>query len=361
MPPRSRKASAITILDVAREARVSSSTVSRVLNASAQVNNDKRERVLAAVSKLGFVANFQARSLVNARTQLIGLIVHDIGWQYAEEIVRGIDEELTALDYNLVLFTTHHDRDKEANYVRLMTQGLVDGLLLLVPIAVDIYRKELVEDRFPHVLIDQHSPDGRSTTVMARNWQGAQQATRYLLDLGHRRIGFISGDPELASAAERLRGYCATLAEAGVAFDPQLVEGGYFRYAGGLQAAQKLLDLPDRPTAIFAANDFSAIGAIEAIRDWGLSIPDDVSVIGFDDIPQARWLRPALTTVRQPLVEMGRRATRHLLGMLTANEDATDPASAEHVLLDTDLIIRESCQPPGARPSTKRKPHQPES
>jgi LacI family transcriptional regulator len=180
---------------------------------------------------------------------------------------------------------------------------------------------------------------------MSRNWQGAHRAIRYLLDLGHRRIGFIGGDPELASAEERMAGYCDALAEAGIAFDSALVAAGNFRYSGGLQAAQKLLDLAERPTAIVAANDFSAIGAIEAIRGQGLSIPEDISIIGFDDIPQAKWLRPALTTVRQPLVEMGHRATQLLLRMLASDEDA--PALVEHVLLDTELIIRESCQPPG--------------
>lgn len=365
MSPRSRKAPSITIRDVAREAGVSSATVSRVINDTAQVNPIKREHVLNAINKLGFVANFQARSLVNARTQLIGLIVHDIGLQYAEEVVRGVDEELAALDYNLVMFTTHHSHAKEAHYVRLMTQGLVDGLLLLIPIAVKLYHKKLVDDDFPHVLIDQRSPDGCSPTVLSTNRKGTHDAIHYLIELGHRRIGFIGGDPELVSASERLSAYQNTLAEHGIPFDPALVETGYFRYAPGLQAAQKLLSLPQPPTAIFAANDSSAMGAIEAIRSRGLRIPEDISVIGFDDLPQAQWMRPALTTVRQPLAEMGRIATRMLLRRLMADEedsveddpeDSTegDPENAgepdmtlvERVELETELVIRESCQPP---------------
>jgi LacI family transcriptional regulator len=341
MPARLRKAPGVTIKDVAREAQVSSSTVSRVLNGTAQVNADKRERVQRAVKRLGFVANFPARSLVNSRTQLIGMIVHDMGWHYAEEIVRGIDQQLTPVNYNLVMFTTHHNKEREAHYVRTMRRGLVDGLLLLLPIASSSYLKQLAEDEFPHVVIDQHGLPGRSPTVTATNWQGAFDAVSYLVQLGHRRIGFIAGNPELRSAGERLAGYCQALAHHQLAYEAALVEPGHFSYVGGLHAAHKLLDLGEPPTAIFAASDNSAIGALEAIRGRGLSIPDDISLIGFDDIPQASWIQPPLTTVRQPLVEMGHKATQMLLSMV---ESGT--SWCESAVLDTELIIRQSCQPP---------------
>lgn len=340
MSSRNHKPRNVTIVDVAREANVSYSTVSRVLNNVSYVKADKRQRVLEAIERLGYIANVPARGLVGGRTQLIGMIVHDLVVSYIEEIVRGIDEELASTDYNLILFTTHRQPTKEIRYVRMMTQGLVDGMLLLLPLSPDSYTRSLAEEHFPYVVIDHHGFDDFSLTVTATNWQGAFDATTYLIGLGHRRIGFIAGNPALSSAGERLEGYKAALAAYDIPFQAELVETGYFRYANGLQAAQTLLALEQPPTAIFATNDHSALGAIEAIRSRGLSIPEDISVIGFDDVPEAQHLIPSLTTVRQPLGQMGQVAVKMLLQQI---KDQSPPP--QRVTLATQLVIRDSCGP----------------
>ncbi len=331
----------ITILDVAREAGVSPTTVSRVLNNQDHVRPDKRARVLTAMTRLGYVVNQQARSLAGGRSHVIGLLVHEVGVAYTGEIVRGIEEELVAAQYELMLYTTHRRKTKESTYVATLTRGMTDGLLLLLPLNPQAYLETLHHERFPYVVIDYQGCDDYSPTVIARNRQAAFEVTSYLIGLGHRRIGFIAGNPELSSAIQRLDGYRAALEAHQIPYDADLVVDGEFLQAGGYQAANQLLDLPDPPTAIFAANDISAFGAMDAIRNRGLTIPDDISIVGFDDIPQAAHVHPSLTTVRQPLEEMGRLATRMLLRMIE------DPEyKGERIELPTTLVLRESCGPP---------------
>lgn len=342
MSSRSGKTRNITIKDVAREAGVSYATVSRVLNNYQHVKPDKRAQVLDAMQRLGYVANPQARSLVSGRSQVLGLLVHDLGNAYTAEIIHGIDETLVASGYELMLYTTHRQKHKEAVFVNTLTYGLIDGLLLLLPLNPGSYLEKLRDQRFPYVVIDHQGFDDSSPTVVATNWQGAYDATRYLVELGHTRIGFIAGTPELSSAVERLEGYRAALAGHGIEFDPQLVQNGDFKQHPGFAAANALLDLKEPPTAIFAANDLSAMGVYEAIRGHNLRIPEDVSVIGFDDIPHTTVMHPPLTTVRQPLIEMGRLATRMLLERI---ENPDQPA--RRIVLPTELIIRSSCQPAG--------------
>lgn len=341
-----RKAAAttqdITIFDVAREAGVSYSTVSRVVN-NKGVSADKRERVVKAMADLGYVANLQARSLAGGRTNIIGLLVHGLNVSYFGEIVRGIDDELGLRNYDLMLYTTHRRKLRESAYVTRLTRNLVDGLLLVLPRNTETYIEMLRQRHFPHVLVDDRGVNFSAPAVGATNQRGGYDATRYLLDLGHRRIGFITGDMTLGSAVERLEGYRLALTEAGLAVDPQLIAEGDFMQPKGYSAATQLLRLPQRPTAIFASNDVSAFGAMEAARVLGLRIPDDCSIIGFDDIPQASQVHPPLTTVRQPLAEMGRAAAQLLLTYIEQPD-----APIQRIELPTELIIRESCRPPGA-------------
>lgn len=330
-----------TIKDVARAAGVSYSTVSRVVNNHPHVRPDKRARVLEAMARLGYVANLQARSLVGGRTGVIGLLIQEFGNEYNGQVVFGIDEALYAAQYQLMLHTTHRHASQEPQVVQALTRGLTDGLLLLVPLEPGKYLTELHQRRFPYVVIDHQGFDEYSPTVGAANWDGAYSAMRYLIELGHRRIGFLAGVPVLSGAKDRFAAYRAALADYGLPFDEALVAPGEFSQPVSYRSAARLLDLPEPPTAIFAANDLSAMGVYDAVRDRGLSIPQDISVIGFDDIPQAARLHPPLTTVRQPLVEMGRTAVRILLDIINAPD-----RPLERVVLDTALIIRESCQPP---------------
>ena len=327
-----------TIMDVARESGVSYSTVSRALNGYEYVKPTTREKVLRAAEKLGYVPNQQARSLAGGRSNLIGMLVPALDNGYIAEIIRGIDEELAKSHYNLILYTTHHHRGNEASYVATIVNSAADGLLLVVPLDSKHYLDMLREQRFPHVLIDQSDMTEQSPVVNATNWQGAYDATQYLIELGHKRIGFVTGLIEMTSATERLDGYRAALSDFGIPSDESLIVMGDFREQGGYLAAQHLLDLSQKPTAIFASNDLSAFGVMDAIRERGLSIPNDMSVIGFDDIPQASIVHPKLTTIRQPLEQIGRMAVRMLLKHL-ANPD--QPPS--RLTLATRLIVRESC------------------
>jgi LacI family transcriptional regulator len=295
--------------------------------------------VLEAAERLGYVANQQARSLAGGKTRVIGLLVPGLDNGYVGEVARGVDEEIARAEYEMILYTTHRNESKERSYAVKLTRGLSDGLLLVVPLVTGEYLAALREQQFPYVLIDQSDPANQSHVVDSTNWQGAYEATQYLIGLGHERIGFITGLMTLNSAVERLEGYKAALLDHHLPFDPILVAPGDFWQPSGIVAAIRLLDLSKRPTAIFASNDLSAFGAMEAIRDRGLDIPNDISIVGFDDMPQASLVYPRLTTVRQPLDQMGRVAARMLI------EEIEHPRhTPRRVTLSTSLIIRDSCR-----------------
>jgi LacI family transcriptional regulator len=331
----------VTIEDVAAEAGVSFGTVSRVINNDAHVRAETRERVLKAMERLGFVVNRQARSLAKGQTNIIGLLVPDVGTAYIGEIIRGIDAELTVHGKDLIIYTTHRTAAKEANYIANLATGMVDGVLLVLPRNPADYVGTLTQRNFPFVLIDHQGTGRDCPAVGATNWQGAYEATEYLIKLGHRRIGFITGWMDLGCAQDRLDGYRVALRMNHIPEAPELIYEGTFAQLDGYIGASTLLDLPEPPTAIFASNDVMAMGAMDAIRNRGLRVPDDISVLGFDDIPQAALVRPALTTVQQPLEKMGRMAAQMLLDRLK-----NPGKKIERIELPTKLIIRESCQPP---------------
>ncbi len=332
----------VTIIDVAHEAGVSYSTVSRVINNYVHVKPETREKVLGAMTRLGYVVNQQARSLRGGRSQVVGLLVPDVGNSYVGDVIRGVDAELAANRYDLMLYTTHRQKTKESIYVATITRGLADGLLLLLPTNVEGYMNSLQQQQIPHVLIDYQAVDHKYTsTVQCTNFEGAYEATSYLIDLGHRRIAYIIGLQEMQCSVDRLAGYRTALEDHGIEYDMELVHAGDFFRPEGYEAARRFLALNQPPTAIFAANDLSAFGVMEAVRNCGLSMPDQISLIGFDDVLEAQQVHPSLTTVRQPLEEMGRVAARILLKRLN-NPDLP----GERVELLTELVIRNSCAPP---------------
>jgi LacI family transcriptional regulator len=327
----------VTIFDVAKEAGVSYSTVSRVVNNFQYVKPETRERVQAAMDKLGYVANLKARSLAGGRSQVLGLLLYDFESSYQVEIVRGIDAEISALGYDLMMYTTHHRRQKESTLVAKLTQGLVDGLLIVLPSNLEAYLEDLDSRHFPYVLIDHAGTGISSNTVKAKNWEGSLEATAYLAGLGHRRIGFVQGVMTVDSAKERLAGYEAALTRHGLAVDMALIRPGDFAWQSGYEAAKSFLSLAQPPTAVIASSDVCAFGVMEGLLAQGLRVPEDVSVIGFDDIPEAITVRPSLTTVRQDLRQMGRIATRVLVDCV---DDPTRPT--EKIELPMVLIPRES-------------------
>jgi LacI family transcriptional regulator len=335
-----RTAERATIIDVAKEANVSFATVSRVVTGKGYVSSATRERVVDAMARTGYVVNREARALAGGRHQVIGLLVPDLDTSYGWEILRGIDEELAATSYDLMLYTTHRRLTRESEFVHSLTQGSTDGLLMILPMDPGSYVDSIRRRDFPYVIIDHTGVDEQGPSVGATNRLGAIDAVNYLLSLGHRRIGFITGIPEMGCAQERLVGYQEALQQAGLPYDASLVEEGNFRQPLAYECTRRLLALPDPPTAIFAANDISAYGVMDAVRDAGLRIPDHISVVGFDDIPSSSHTNPPLTTIRQPMREMGRLATRMLF------ESIDDPKrDVERIALPTELVIRSTCRP----------------
>ncbi len=330
-----------TIVDVAKEAGVSYSTVSRVVNNKSYVKQETREKVLLAMTRLGYQANLQARSLAGGQTHVIGLLVVDLATQYMGEIIHAIDDTLAASQYELMLYTTHRRRRKETAYVNMMARGLVDGLLIVLPREPESYLRSLRQRDFPYVLIDQLGIDESDLSVTAANIHGGYEATRHLIELGHRRIGIITGWMDMVAARHRLDGYRAALADYNIPYDECLLFEGDFLQSCGFHGTNHLLELPQPPTAIFASNDVSAIGVMDAVRIRGLEIPHDISVVGFDDIPMAALSIPKLTTVRQPLTEMGHCATQILLNLIQKPEE-----KQHSVVLPTNLVLRESTAPP---------------
>lgn len=336
----SRTAERVTIIDVAKEANVSFSTVSRVVNGKGYVSPGTRDRVLQAMTRTGYVVNRQARALAGGRHQVIGLLVPDLDTSYIGEILRGIEEELAANAYDLMLYTTHRRKTRESVFVGTLTQGMTDGLLMILPLDPGAYLDSIRRRGFPYVIIDHGGQGDDGPLVGATNRQGAIDAVSYLVELGHRRIGFITGNQEMGCSRQRLAGYQDALASSGLPFDPALVREGNFHQPPGYERTRELLALPEAPTAIFAANDVSAFGVMDAVRDAGLRIPEHVSVIGFDDIPGAQSANPPLTTIRQPLREMGKVATRMLFELI-----AEPRREVERVELPTELVIRATCRP----------------
>jgi LacI family transcriptional regulator len=337
-PPKTRRG--VTIIEVARASGVSSATVSRVLGGYEFVKEATRTRVMEAVKQLGYVTNLQARHLAGGRSRIIGLLVPNLDNAYVGTIMQGIDQELERANYDLMLYTSHRHPSKESLYVSAIANGLTEGLLLVTPLDPTTYLEALRERNFPHVLIDQADATENSSVVEATNWQGAYDATRYLSQLGHTRIALITGSLAVRSAVDRLQGYKAALVDCGIPVREDLIIEGDYQQQTAYEISRRFLQSVDPlPTAIFASNDLSAFGAIAAAHECNLRVPDDISVIGFDDIPQASFVYPKLTTVRQPLEQMGRDAVKMLLEQV---EDQSRPP--QRVALATQLVIRNSCR-----------------
>lgn len=329
----------VTAMDVARASGFSLATVSRVLNGYEFVKESTRTRVMETVEKLGYVANWQARSLASGSSQIIGLLVPNLDMGYVGTIVQAIDRELERSNYDLILYTSHRRPDKESFYVNAIASGMTEGLLLVAPQGPADYLDALQKQNFPYVLIDQVDITENGNFVEASNWQGAYDATSYLLELGHTRIAFIKGAVTVRSALDRLEGYKAALANYEIPAREDLIIPGNYQQQTGYESTKKLLqNRHSVPTAIFASNDLSAFGAMDAARECGFKIPDDISIIGFDDIPQAALVYPKLTTVQQPLDQMGQVAVKMLIELI---ENPDHPSQS--MRLPTQLVIRDSC------------------
>lgn len=333
---------AVTIRDVARVAGVSVSTVSRVLNEKDDVAADTVARVQAVIQELAYTSSLAARSLRSRRTNVIGLIVPDIGDSFSIQVMKGVNRAIARADYDLIAYTSGStakpsSAEHEQYYVSLLNGSLTDGVVIVTPGTTSF------STAGPVVAVDPNKQGPGCTSVIATNHAGAVTAMEYLLGLGHRRIGFIGGRPDLQSAEQRLQGYKDALGAHGIAPDSVLITVGDFTTATARLCARRLLQAAERPTAIFAANDQSAIGAVEAAREMGLQVPQDLSVVGFDNIPEAAYFNPALTTVDQFIDRMGQAATEILIDLIKGR--AIDSTRCE---VATQLVVRDSCRPMGS-------------
>lgn len=331
-----------TIRDIADLAGVSIATVSRVLNDRPDVAPGTRETVLQVVREHGFSTNRGARGLSSGRTGMIGLTLPLVADAYFGPMLSGASEALYEQDMRIVLCPTQHEHDREVSLLARLMRGTTDGAILMLPEESADELLSLQRQGYPFVIVDPHErpPEG-IPCVSAMHAAGAKQATEHLLALGHRRIGAIAGPPGWYATEERLIGFRAALAEAGILSDPSLIVYSDWRIPRGTEAAEELLSLPEPPTAIFAFNDNVAIGALNAARKRGLAVPDDLSVVGFDDTFQAQIVTPMLTTVRQPLAEMGRTGVSLLTRIIEGQR-----VDALRMELSTTLVVRESTAPP---------------
>jgi LacI family transcriptional regulator len=332
----------LTIRQIADLAGVSIATVSRVLNGRGDVSDDTRELVSRVIRENGYTANRSARGLSAGRTGLVGILVPLVYPAYFSAIVAGAAQALSERDLQIVLSPTGAVHDREVSVLDRL-HALTDGALIILPEESSEELERLLDGGYRFVVLDPLMPlDERIPAVSAAHTSGADQAIRHLLELGHRRIAHITGPRGWVATEDRRRGYRAALATAGILPDPALEIEAEPEIRPGREAALRLLELSERPTAIFAFNDNIAIGAIQAARARGLRVPEDISIVGFDDVEHATIVTPMLTTVRQPLAEMGRTAVSLLNRLLEGQRFET-----LHVELATRLVVRESTAPPG--------------
>lgn len=329
----------VTITDVARTAGVSVATVSKVINDRYGVAQLTAHKVREVIAELGYETSLVARSLRSHRTGVLGILVAEFE-PFSTELLKGLSHAARNSGYELLAHSggggpEGHVGWEKRSLARL-SGTLIDGAVLVTPTVVD------GNYRIPVVAVDPHTGPSDLPTIDSDNLAGAESAVHHLLELGHRRIGFLAGRPDLESARLREEGYRRTLAAAGIAVDDELIRVGGYRAESADAPAHELLTRPDRPTAIFAANDLSAIRTMEVARSLGLDVPGDLSVVGFDNVPEAAQAEPGLTTVAQPLQQLGEEAMAMLLALLQGRE-----VLQRHRRLATRLVVRTSTAPPG--------------
>lgn len=341
----------VSIKDIAKAAGVSHSTVSRALSDSPLVSAETKARIQHLAGEMGYSPHAQARSLVMGRTQTIGVVVTTITDPFIAEIVQAIESTAHYRGYSVILAISNAQPEREIAAVEMLHSKRVDGVVVTSSRVGALYQEHLDRLGVPVVLINSHSEQGGPYTfsINVDNQHGGWLATRHLIEQAHRRVAYITGpddhvfpsDSKLGSDdLARLAGYRHALREAGMKFSPALVEAGTGRTGGGERALPKLLALEQPPSAVFCYNDMTAIGVLRAARQIGVSVPEELSVVGFDDIPFASYVQPTLTTIAQPKAEMGKRATEMVLALLSSDGQAAVDVS--NVVVKGKLIVRAS-------------------
>ena len=325
-----------TIHDVAKLAGVAPITASRVINDSGYASEKTRKRVQAAVKKLGYVPNTLARSLRSRRTSTLALVVTDITNPFFTLIARSVEDTARAAGFSVIFCNTDESEAKQDEYVNILLQKQVDGILL-VPARSRLHSVKFIQAHGASVvLLDRRVPGAATATVLADSEGGAYQLTQLLVKLGHQRIAILTGPEGVSTAEDRVAGYQKALAEAGFRQAAGLVHYGDFNQSSGYEMVRQALAAQPRPTAIFAANNFIAIGVLKALQDIGLRVPEDMAVVAFDDLPPTLVTFPFLTVAAQPAYEMGKTATNLLLAQLGGSK------SHEEIVLPVEIILRKS-------------------
>lgn len=321
-----------TMRDVSLEAGVSSATVSRVLTGSAEVDPATRERVMAAIAKLDYRPNLVARGLRRQASQVIALVITDVENPFYTAVCRGVEDVAREHGYSVILCNADRDLAKEREYLRVVADQNASGVIMSPASAQRTDITPLVQRRIPVIAVDMPLAEA-SGSVLVDNREAAALATRYLLAAGARRIACITGPGDNATAQDRLEGYRRALQEGAVEADPQLAIYSDYLEGGGYESTLRLLELPERPDGIFVTNNRMVVGAVRALQTRGVRIPEDVNVVGFDELPWSLELHPGLSRVRQPAHEIGRQAARLLIERLTHH------GRPHHVVLEAELVV----------------------
>lgn len=337
----------VTLVEIAQKAGVSVSTVSRALsNSDYPLKEETRQRILGLAEEMGYKPNLVARSLQSNRSHVVGVIVDRMQSPFAAATVQGIQDGLRNEGYSISIAYSNRDQELAEEAINSFYSRQVDGIIILNSWLHHFNDRILALQNRPFIFVNRLFSNCLCNCVGPGDYIGAQIATQHLIDLGHQRIGYINGLEDWIEAQNRLAGYQDTLEKHGWPVDQALIIQGDWGVDSGYQATRELLSLDERPTAIFAANDIMALGAIYAIQAAGLQIPNDIALVGYDDRDFSAWIRPALTTIRMPSYEMGQAAARLLLKQFSGEEleDATQ--------IPGKLVVRESC---GANGKTGEK------
>ncbi|WP_295760140.1 LacI family DNA-binding transcriptional regulator [Undibacterium sp.] len=326
-----------TMKQVAEKARVSTTTVSHVINNTRVVSEDARERVLSVIKQMRYIPSAVARSLKNDKTHTLGMIIPNNSNPYFAEVIQGIEAESFKLGYNIILCNSYDDPKKQAAYTRVLMEKRIDGLIIVSSGSDEELNQLLADEGIPKVLVDREVPGLAADFIEADHEQGGYLATKYLIDLGHTDIACVSGPKTLLPSGDRVQGYWRALKEAGIARREEYLAHSDFTSQGGFTAFQQLLALERRPSAIFASNDLMAIGGLCAAHQAGMKIPEQLSVIGYDDIALASFSTPPLTTIAQPKYEIG-----VLTAQVMVQRIRNAASDLQREKLETKLMIRQS-------------------
>jgi LacI family transcriptional regulator len=327
-----------TIREVAKLAGVAPITASRVINDSGYASEDVRQRVKQAAEQLNYVPNVLARSLKSKRTHTLALVITDITNPFWTTVARGVEDAASIKGYNVIYCNTDELAQKQSAYLQTLIQKQVDGVLLVPAFSKDNPIEFLRQQNVHVVLLDRSLPNTHVDVVRCDSKDGAYQLVKLLLKLGHSNIAILRGPFGVSSADDRMAGYCLAMQETGLKIKDQLIFSGEYSVDSGYQMTKRLLSLSPRPTAMFASNNFIAIGALKALRDAQVIVPDEISVVGFDDLPLAIVVDPFLTVADQPAYEMGQRATQRLLEYLDGEADD----GVQEIVLPVSIIERKS-------------------